>query len=90
MSMIDYYSGLSFCVIPAVAITVGFYSYVKAKKDRMSQAIGFALMPGLWFGGIIWCLLTGQFGLVFLIIGLIGIFLACLYFSHNKLVTPQN
>ena len=44
-------------VIPAVAVAVGVYSYVKAKKNRASQAIGFALIPGLWFGALAWCLL---------------------------------
>lgn len=55
---------MDFYIVLAVAIVFGVYSYAKAKKNRMSQAIGFTLMPGLWFGAFVWCLLTGQFGLI--------------------------
>ena len=53
-------------VIPAVAIADGIYTYIKAKKNRMAQAIGAAIMPGLFFGALIWCLISGNFGIIFL------------------------
>ena len=67
-------------IIPVSAVAVGLYSYQKAKRNRVSQAIGFAFLPGLWFGSFAWCLLTGQFGLVFLILALAGAFLTYLHF----------
>jgi UDP-N-acetylmuramyl pentapeptide phosphotransferase/UDP-N-acetylglucosamine-1-phosphate transferase len=71
---------MEFYIIPAVAVATGVYSYQKAKKKKMSQAAGFAIMPGLWFGALFWCLLTGQFDLVFLVVALVGMFLAYVYF----------
>ncbi len=71
-------------IIPAVAAVFGTYSYKKAKRNRFLQAIGFAFMPGLWAGATAWCLLTDQFGLVFIVIALICISLAYLYFSKNE------
>jgi len=63
---------MDFIIIPAVAVAFGAYSYAKAKKNKMSQTIGFTLMPGLWFGALAWCLLTGEFQLVFLVLAMIG------------------
>ena len=68
-------------LIPVVAIAVGIYTYTKAKKNRMAQAIGAAIMPGLFFGALVWCLIGGQFGIIFVDIAIVGIFIACLYFG---------
>ncbi len=72
---------MDFIIIPAVATAFGAYSYMKSKVNRIHQAIGFTLMPGLWFGALAWCLLTGEFQLVFLILAMIGICAAsvCLF-----------
>ena len=35
-------------LIPVVAIAVGIYTYIKAKKNRMAQAVGAAFMPGFF------------------------------------------
>ena len=71
-------------LIPVVAIAVGIYTYTKAKKNRMAQAIGAAIMPGLFFGALVWCLLSGNFGIVFLDIAIVGILIACLYFGFIR------
>ena len=71
-------------LIPVVAIAVGIYTYTKAKKNRMAQAIGAAFMPGLFFGALIWCLISGNFGIVFLDIAIVGILIACLYFGFIR------
>ena len=68
-------------VIPAVAIADGIYTYIKAKKNRMAQAIGAAIMPGLFFGALIWCLISGNFGIIFLDIALVAIIIVLLYFG---------
>ena len=68
-------------LIPVVAIAVGIYTYTKAKKNRMAQAIGAAIMPGLFFGALIWCLLSGNFDIIIVDIALVGILIACLYFG---------
>ena len=68
-------------LIPVVAIAVGIYTYTKAKKNRMAQAIGAAIMPGLFFGALVWCLIGGNFGIIFVDIAIVGIFIACLYFG---------
>ena len=68
-------------VIPAVAITVGTYTYTKAKKNRMAQAVGAAFMPGLFFGAFVWCLISGNFGIVFLDIAIVAIIIVLLYFG---------
>ena len=68
-------------VIPAVAIADGIYTYIKAKKNRMAQAIGAAIMPGLFFGALIWCLISGNFDIIIVDIALVGILIACLYFG---------
>ena len=47
-------------IIPTVAIAIGIYSYKKAHKNRMAQAVGFALIPGLWFGAVIWFVLFSK------------------------------
>lgn len=52
-------------LIPVVAIAVGIYTYTKAKKNRIAQAISAAFMPGLFFGALVWCLISGNFGIVF-------------------------
>ena len=71
-------------LIPVVAIAVGIYTYTKAKKNRMAQAVGAAIMPGLFFGALIWCLISGNFGIVFLDIAIVGILIACLYFGFIR------
>ena len=71
-------------LIPVVAIAVGIYTYTKAKKNRMAQAIGAAIMPGLFFGALVWCLISGNFGIVFLDIAIVGILIACLYFGFIR------
>ena len=71
-------------LIPVVAIAVGIYTYTKAKKNRMAQAIGATFMPGLFFGAFIWCLISGNFGIVFLDIAIVGILIACLYFGFIR------
>lgn len=68
-------------LIPVVAIAVGIYAYTKAKKNRMAQAIGAAIMPGLFFGALVWCLLSGNFGIIFLDIALVVIIIVLLYFG---------
>ena len=68
-------------LIPVVAIAVGIYAYTKAKKNRMAQAIGTAIMPGLFFGALIWCLISGNFGIIFLDIALVVIIIVLLYFG---------
>ena len=68
-------------LIPVVAIAVGIYTYTKAKKNRMAQAIGAAIMPGLFFGALVWCLLSGNFGIIFLDIALVVIIIVLLYFG---------
>ena len=68
-------------LIPVVAIAVGIYAYTKAKKNRMAQAIGAAIMPGLFFGARVWCLLSGNFGIIFLDIALVVIIIVLLYFG---------
>ena len=68
-------------VIPAVSVAVGIYTYTKAKKNRMAQAIGAAIMPGLFFGALVWCLLSGNFGIIFLDIALVVIIIVLLYFG---------
>ncbi len=74
---------IEFYIIPIVAVIVGIYAYSNAKRNKMSQAIGAAVMPGLWFGALAWCLLTGQFGLIFIVLALIGVFLVYLYIAHG-------
>jgi len=71
-------------LIPVVAIAVGIYTYIKAKKNRMAQAVGAAFMPGLFFGALVWCLISGNFGIVFLDIAIVGILIACLYFGFIR------
>ena len=71
-------------LIPVVAIAVGIYTYTKAKKNRMAQAIGAAFMPGLFFGALVWCLISGNIGIVFLDIAIVGILIACLYFGFIR------
>ena len=68
-------------VIPAVSVAVGIYTYTKAKKNRMAQAIGAAIMPGLFFGALIWCLLSGNSDIIIVDIAIVAIFIACLYFG---------
>ena len=68
-------------VIPAVSVAVGIYTYTKAKKNRMAQAIGAAFMPGLFFGALIWSLISGNFGIIFLDIVLVAIIIVLLYFG---------
>ena len=68
-------------LIPVVAIAVGIYAYTKAKKNRMAQAIGAAIMPGLFFGALIWCLLSGNSDIIIVDIAIVAIFIACLYFG---------
>ena len=68
-------------LIPVVAIAVGIYAYTKANKNRMAQAIGAAIMPGLFFGALVWCLLSGNFGIIFLDIALVVIIIVLLYFG---------
>ena len=68
-------------LIPVVAIAVGIYTYTKAKKNRMAQAIGAAIMPGLFFGALIWCLLSGNSDIIIVDIAIVAIFIACLYFG---------
>ena len=63
---------MDFTIIPAVAIAFGAYSYEKSRTNSIRQAFGFALMPGLWFGALAWCLLTSEFQLVFLVLAMIG------------------
>ncbi len=72
---------MNFWVIPVVAIAFGIYSYTKAKINKMSQAIGVALMPGLFLGALVWCLISGNYDIIFLDIVIIGILIACLYFG---------
>ena len=64
-----------------VAIAFGIYSYTKAKKNKMAQAIGAALMPGLFLGALVWCLINGNFDIIILDIAIVGILVACLYFG---------
>ena len=71
-------------LIPVVAIAVGIYTYTKAKKNRMAQAVGAAFMPGLFFGALVWCLISGNFGIVFLDVAIVGILIACLYFGFIR------
>ena len=71
-------------LIPVVAIAVGIYTYTKAKKNRMAQAIGAAIMPGLFFGALVWCLLSGNFGIIFLDIALVVIIIVLLYFGFIR------
>ena len=68
-------------LIPVVAIAVGIYTYTKAKKNRMAQAVGAAIMPGLFFGALVWCLISGNFGIIFLDIALVAIIIVLLYFG---------
>ena len=68
-------------LIPVVAIAVGIYTYTKAKKNRMAQAIGAAVMPGLFFGALICCLINGNFDIIIVDIAIVGILIACLYFG---------
>ena len=68
-------------VIPAVSVAVGIYTYTKAKKNRMAQAIGASFMPGLFFGALIWSLISGNFGIIFLDIVLVAIIIVLLYFG---------
>ena len=68
-------------LIPVVAIAVGIYTYTKAKKNRMAQAVGAAIMPGLFFGALIWCLISGNFDIIIVDIALVGILITCLYFG---------
>ena len=68
-------------LIPVVAIAVGIYTYTKAKKNRMAQAIGAAIMPGLFFGALIWCPLSGNSDIIIVDIAIVAIFIACLYFG---------
>ncbi len=72
---------MSILIIPAVSIAVGIYSYTKAERNRLSQAIGFAVMPGLFLGALAWCLLTGQFGIIFIDIAIVALVIACIYFG---------
>ena len=72
---------MSFWVIPVVAIAFGIYSYTKAKINKMAQAIGAALMPGLFLGALVWCLISGNYDIIILDIVIIGILIACLYFG---------
>ena len=71
-------------VIPVVSVAVGIYTYTKAKKNRVAQAIGAAFMPGLFFGALVWCLISGNFGIVFLDVAIVGILIACLYFGFIR------
>ena len=68
-------------LIPVVAIAVGIYTYTKAKKNRMAQAVGVAFMPGLFFGALVWCLISGNFGIIFLDVALVAIIIVLLYFG---------
>ena len=68
-------------LIPVVAIAVGIYTYTKAKKNRMAQAVGAAFMPGLFFGALIWCLLSGNFDVIIVDIALVAIIIVLLYFG---------
>ena len=72
---------MSIWIIPTVAIAFGIYSYTKVKKNKMAQAVGAALMPGLFLGALVWCLISGNFDIIFLDIAIVGIFIACLYFG---------
>ena len=72
---------MSIWIIPAVAIAFGINSYTKAKKNKMAQAIGAALMPGLFLGALVWCLISGNYDIIFLDIAIVGILIACLYFG---------
>jgi hypothetical protein len=72
---------MEFLLIPVIAIAVGVYTYTKAKKNRMAQAIGATIMPGLFFGALIWCLLSGNYDIIFLGIAIVGILIVCLYFG---------
>ena len=72
---------MSILIMPAVSIAVGIYSYTKAERNKLSQAIGFAVMPGLFLGALAWCLLTGQFGIIFIDIAIVGLVIACIYFG---------
>ena len=58
-------------LIPVVAIAVGIYTYTKAKKNRMAQAIGAAFMPGLFFGALVWDIALVAIIIVLLYFGLI-------------------
>ncbi len=71
-------------LIPVVALAVGIYTYTKAKRNRMAQAICAAIMPGLFFGALIWCLLSGNFDVIIVDIALVGILIACLYFGFIR------
>lgn len=68
-------------LIPVVAIAVGIYTYAKAKKNSMAQAIGAAIMPGLFFGALVWCLFSGNFDIIIVDIAIVGILLAYLNFG---------
>ena len=59
-------------LIPVVAIVVGIYTYIK---------VGAAFMPGLFFGALVWCLISGNFGIVFLDIAIVAIIIVFLYFG---------
>ena len=72
-------------LIPVVAIAVGIYTYIKAKKNRMAQAVGAAFMPGLFFGALVWCLISGNFDIIIVDIAIVAIFIACLYFGFIRL-----
>lgn len=71
-------------LIPVVAVTVGIYTYTKAKKNRMAQAVGAAIMPGLFIGALIWCLISCNFGIIILDIAIAVILIACLYFGFIR------
>ena len=71
-------------LIPVVAIAVGIYTYTKVKKNRMAQAIGATIMPGLFFGALICCLISGNFGIVFLDIAIVAIIIVLLYFGFIR------
>ena len=71
-------------LIPVVAIAFGIYTYTKVKKNKMAQAIGAALMPGLFFGALVWCLLSGYFDIIFVDIAIVGILIVCLFFGIIK------
>ena len=83
-------------IIPTVAIAIGIYSYKKAHKNRMAQAVGFALIPGLWFGALAWAIITGQFGALAVIFFLISVVAIFVYLSSRferkkiKPPTPQS
>ena len=50
-------------------------------RDRANPA---AFMPGLFFGALVWCLISGNFGIVFLDIAIVAIIIVLLYFGFIR------